>query len=490
MAEVSFDDLIPAKGQTRAPSELSFDDLVPAKPSVAADVAKQLGSGAVEAVPKIFTGDALFDPLALAGRGAIWAANKIAPENEYVKNLVGALKFLDSVSTPPNKDPMSISSALPSPQTTAGQFARPIGAATVGMLAGGASPASALIRGTVSGGASEALGQAADKFAPEYAPAARVTGSMLGTGGRPAKPATTAAKVVENAGADLDKFRDADVTLDQAPVIQWAKKQQVGLKNDFLDDQPAFKSLDTIANSTEPVPLGRLQQLRARMVKDASSTDGAKAQAALNVKDAIDDFIPSLQAKHVVNNAQNLPEAQALWQRGITNYGVGKTAEMLEKAKENARINNAAAHTGDNVNAIRQQVKPLLKNARMRSRFGPELAEQLEGINEGSPKLNFMRRVGSFVNGHNNFLPFLMGQEAFRDHGGLVGLLGGMAMGGAAKATGVGLNKLGFMNQADQLNEALNSVFSRGIGLPKPKPTLNPIVAKALAATTAARGGQ
>jgi hypothetical protein len=84
---------------------------------------------------------------------------------------------------------------------------------------------------------------------------------MLGTGGRAPKPATTAAKVLENAGSDLDTFRNADVTLDQKPVIDWAKKQQVQLKTDFSDDQSPYRHLDALANSSEPVPLGRMQQL-------------------------------------------------------------------------------------------------------------------------------------------------------------------------------------------------------------------------------------
>jgi hypothetical protein len=87
---------------------------------------------------------------------------------------------------------------------------------------------------------------------------------------------------------------------------------------------------------------------------------------------------------------------------------------MIERKRENAKINNNAVHTGDNgYNALQQSIKPILKNAQMRSRLGPDLTAKLMDMNEGSVKLNAMRRFGSFVNGHNNFLPFLMGQDAF-----------------------------------------------------------------------------
>jgi hypothetical protein len=91
------------------------------------------------------------------------------------------------------------------------------------------------------------------------------------------------------------------------------------------------------------------------LVHDAASTDRSHSQAAIDVTDALDEFIPKLTARDVVNNAQNLPSALQNWRKGVTNYGVGKLAEMIEQKRENAKINNNAAHTGDNgYNALQQ----------------------------------------------------------------------------------------------------------------------------------------
>ncbi len=149
----------------------------PAVPAPAAnsmlDTAKQFGSGLVEGTQNLNPMEAVSAMGDLAGRGALWAANKIAPNNDIVKQFQGAMKALDNLAIPPEKDPASITSALPPDD---GSLARTMGRFGLPALASPGSPAVNALSGV--GGAIGA--HEAKQIAPDN-PLGQVAGAVGGS---------------------------------------------------------------------------------------------------------------------------------------------------------------------------------------------------------------------------------------------------------------------------------------------------------------------
>ena len=295
--------------------------------------------------------------------------------------------------------------------------------------------------------------------------AAMAAGGLLA--GKGASPAAKAETYGTAAKANFKAFEQAPVTINAAVPEVAAKNAQNELAQRFFPaDTPAAKTIEPLIGSTTPLPLGRLQELRTRLNEQAKRSDTPEGAAALVVRSHIDNMLNNLTPQDAVVGANALPQAMQDLRAGQQNYAVKKQLQLVEDAQYKAELNNAAAHTGDNINAYRQQAKALLLNPKAMAKLGQtDTAQtQLKGLANGNFGLNTLRRADSFVNGHNNFLAPLMLSEAF---GLPTGILGGMAV----KTGGVLLNKAAMARENAKWNTLSNTIARGGVGVPLPQAT-------------------
>lgn len=470
MAAPNWDEL------STTPPAPSWDDLstTPPSPSTAGDVATQVAGHLAELPENIISAPAQLSRA--IGHGITYLANKIAPNSDYVKQMTQGQADQDKLAASAQAGAPLVSNVVPEAKTPEGKAAGYL----TDFLPGAALPGTIMQRlGRVLKPAaySAGAGAVADQVAPDYAPAARIAGAMLGSKGSEGEP-IKASQAFDVADKNYSDFRNADVSLSPATVSNWAKGLQTAMYNNDFESSPAYGKLAKYAAQTDPMPLSKLQVLHERLVQDsgAPGSDGGGARFA---KAALEDFIPKLQPSDAVNNAQNLPGAIASWQAGTKNSFVANTMKAVEDAQEKARLNNMAAFTGDNAdNQLRQQINSLLKNTKTKNRFA-NFRPQAEDVVEGNTGLNIARRINSFVNGHNNFLAPLMLNETF-------GLPAGIAGGLAVKTGGVILNKMQRAAQQQGINRLQNAISSQGVGLPSPGPSVNPWLARLLSGGLAA----
>jgi hypothetical protein len=332
-------------------------------------VLKQAGAGALTTIQPSESGfgglgDRIMDAPV---RGAIWLANKLAPDNDVVKQFSGAKDALDKLSLPPDKDPSNIASVLPAPQGTAERIARTAGAIAPGALAGG----QGLIRGAaLPAAASEAAGQAT--AGTEYEPAARmgaaaVTGGALAKGPEAMK-GPTSAEYFDASNKGYAQARAMDVAVKTEPMSALATQTMTELKTKGMTPRTApqtvgaLKDLQQTANpkngalSLSGSDLEAARQELTQIAKNRD-TDGAAAGHAI---EKLDDYLSNIKQADVhKGDAQTMA---MVFDEARQNWAAGKRMQSFEGSDERGKLNTSSAYSGQNTdNATRQSLKMLVR---------------------------------------------------------------------------------------------------------------------------------
>jgi hypothetical protein len=213
--------------------------------------------------------------------------------------------------------------------------------------------------------------------------AAMATGGVLAGRGKLPEPAT-AEEAGLAANKKFDAFREAPVTVRPDVVSDAAKNARNELSQRGLQDTPAGNAMasridDGTLTATQslqpfngrtPERLRDLQQLRTDLNDMAKRPDTPEGKAALVARSHVDQLLDNLTPAQTVTGGNRLAEAMQNLREGQALNRVKHQLNLVEGKEYRAEMNNAAAHTGDNINALRQQMKSLAINLSVFKWFG------------------------------------------------------------------------------------------------------------------------
>src|SRR5215475_1988457 len=381
------------------PPDAPWAQAAPTAGEAAIDVIKQVPSSIVSGVAGI-PGQAA-KLWGMAGRGAEylagpgegeraedlpWYRRLFAGDPEAIRQREEGLKAIE-------QQRKGMEQYLPEPQTEWGRSARNIGEVAAGSL--GVGP----WRGAIAAGAgSEALGRAAETFAPTLEPYARAAGAVIG--------GAKGAYAGERAGAELARRQLLDVEapfgtkqlyanfdrVAQGTPVDWqmmsAGKQQM---RNALAELPYDTALgEKLVTKLSAPTVDKLNAWRQGM-RDTlySKGEGASAQALTGVVDRMID--------------QSLPAGgpgASLLQQADRQFALTRLAQGLDKRISVAEGGTAATHSGANLdNKIRQAFQAFKKDERAWHALTGQEQLQIDGIIAGSPWVNGLRTVSNLFGG-------------------------------------------------------------------------------------------
>lgn len=312
------------------------------------------------------------------------------------------------------------------------------------LLRNAPSAASAFARGGLEGaayGAAHGAGAADDQNVAESAMRGAAMGGLIGAplaGGTQAiMNALARRSAVKAAPSIQDLRRDADAAYSTAR----AQNPQVPAFSDLaaqarptLSEQgflprlhpKVSAALDEIeATAGAGVPDFKTVEKMRRVAKSAAgSLEPDERRLGSMLVQAIDDM---------VDRTAPVPEIKT----GRELYGRMKRADLVEDATVRAIRRAATSGTGGNeVNAIRQNIRAILDNPKKLRGFSPDEIQAMEGVVSGTPGINAMRLVGR-MSPTSGALPLManIAAASVSPPALAVGALGMAAKGGAEAAT-------------------------------------------------------
>jgi hypothetical protein len=187
--------------------------------------------------------------------------------------------------------------------------------------------------------------------------------------------------------------------------------------------------------------LRKVEQRRQAIGSDvAGSLDSGERRIGVTMKGAIDDFLGKLRPGQVTGATQDeIDDAIRALRTGRNAVRKLKKSELVTGQIEKAADRASTAGTGGNqINAIRQNIRAILDSPKLRRGFSKEEIAQMRRVVRGGKVENTARWVGRLAPS-GGALP-LAGNLAAAGHTGGTSLIGS-AIGEAAQALGESLTK-------------------------------------------------
>lgn len=402
------------------------------------ETAAQFGAGSQSGIAQAlgFPVDAL--------TGAINGVGNLAGYGDVIQNPVGGSGTFEAMLSPFN-------AGIQDPQTATQRAARRIGeevgaSATMAPIALASAPGRAVPLATAAVEGMSALGSGtgasiANEMFPD-SPAADIIGALLGGGlggyGMGRALGMNGQDAVVRPGIEDQRMRAADaygeVRADQR-VLPPADTFDLGLDVDYrmaqerIDPrlQPGSSAVrDALVNDVmNPMRIEDVENLR-RLTQQALPATASPADQRLAgiMRDQITTYLDNL----------NDPVADAL-RTGRDAHRRASAAQTIADAETKAARRAASTGSGGNeINAMRQNLRSILDNPRKAKSFKPDELAQMAEIVSGSGGQNAMRRLSRFA----------------PSSGGLSSMLG---IGGALASPGVALPIMAVTEGAKALGE-------------------------------------
>jgi len=244
-------------------------------------------------------------------------------------------------------------------------------------------------------------------------------------------PSGEAIKTTAKAGFDTAKSSGAAVPAQD--VSNLALQARQSLESAGFRDYLAPKTFSALAELEKPpqgavASVADLHGIRRVLGKAATSPDATERSAASQVMVEIDKLLSTVS-----------PELKT----AVGNYAAAKRSDLVRGKLESADLNAASAHSGTNIdNSIRQQIRTVLTNPKLRRGFSKEELAQMEKIVRGTSAGNVIRATGNMLGGG----------------GGLGAVISGAAGYGAAGPAGVAAPAVGYA-----LKKAGNALTARQV---------------------------
>jgi hypothetical protein len=232
-------------------------------------------------------------------------------------------------------------------------------------------------------------------------------------------PTPSGEAIKSTAKAGFDAAKSSGVTVPAQDVANLATQARTSLESAGFRDYLAPKTFSALAELEKPpqgavASVADLHGIRRVLGKAAASPDATERSAAAQVMGEIDRLLATVS-----------PELKT----AVGNYAAAKRSDLVRGKLENADLNAASAHSGTNIdNSIRQQIRTILTNPRLRRGFSKEELVQMEKIVKGTSAGNVIRTVGNMLGGG----------------GGLGAVVSGAAGYGAAGPAGVAAPAIGY----------------------------------------------
>ena len=336
------------------------------------------------------------------------------------------------------------------PQTTAGEYAQTIAEFLPSAAIGGpAGIARRAVTAGVAGASSEAAGQAAEEYAPQFELPARVIGAFAAPSAGAKAVNKTFARSVER--PSLDSLRDAKnaayakvdkagVKFNEAEVNSIIAKANAAVaKLDYVPevDLQTAAALKTMQAQTDQVlTVGQLDKLRQGLYRRYGA-----ARNEQGIREMIDVIDEAILMKEPANKLmQTARQANKRY----------KKLELLEDAFKNAELSTAATNSGGNiVNKYRQAVASILKSKKKTQFFDDYEVKMMEQFVKGNFKDNTLRLIGKMAPTGGGLMQALnVGAIAYNP-----AMAGFTVAGTGAKA----LSDRGTMKQAEQILNTLST---------------------------------
>lgn len=406
-----------------------------AEPSVAMDVAKQLGSGVVAGVANIPSAPARIARLTATLLDS--GLTKLFPDSQYVKDMVDRDNKSFAAADALRKQGPFLENVLPAPETTAGQYARTIGEFAPAAAAGPGSVVRRAAQTVVPAVASETAGQAT--AGTDWETAARIAGALAGGVGEnavgrgaPKIPLPSADDLRDAARANYKQVQDMGVTIRPAPVANLSTKIESDLTDKGLTERNVPETYGVIRTLQNP-PTGSVmraqdfENARQELVQArANVANPREAVAANHAITALDDYLSNIPHGDVLSG--DARAASQLYDTARQNWAAASRLDMVNGKIDLGELNAATANAGANIdNATRQAVKQLIRpnnkgtTLAERSGFNQDEIDQMNTVARGTPVGNFVRYAGKL--GPNGAVSsFLHGDLALKTGGATIPL--------------------------------------------------------------------
>lgn len=246
---------------------------------------------------------------------------------------------------------------------------------------------------------------AANEIAPDSA-MAEIIGQLLGgatgaTGVQMAKPRPQQAPSMDDLYArQSDAYgrvdaSDSRLTPDSTTALQEAIKTRAA--RDTMDPVLAPKAHRTgekIGEMQTPT-INEVEKMRRLTGKVAGNLDPTEAGLGAGMKQEITDYLDNLKPDDVTGSD---PEAavSALREGRDMTRRIKKSEQIAEALTKGERRAATSGTGGNEVNAIRQNIRAILDSPKKRAGYTAEEIEAMEEIARGSTTQNILRGIGRF----------------------------------------------------------------------------------------------
>ncbi len=220
----------------------------------------------------------------------------------------------------------------------------------------------------------------------------------------PTPPAPEELKAAAKAGYEAAKT--SGVELKPTAITDFVTKAKSDLNADGINDILAPKTfgvLDKMGVAPEgaAVTVNDFRTMQRALGHAARSPDPTERLAASRAIESLNSHIENVPASGVLRGTpEEVAGVSDIIKKANANYAAYKRGETVSGRLDLAKLNAEAAHSGQNIdNAIRQQIKAILQNPKLRSGYSPQELDQMRSIVSGTSLGNLARGAGNLLGG-------------------------------------------------------------------------------------------
>lgn len=330
---------------------------------------------------------------------------------------------------------------------------------------------------------------AAQEIAPDSA-IAEIVGQLAGgvTGARMASPSVqpdipTLDGLRERQAAAYQRVEDAQATItpqsrEQLVEALRARMAQSNMHADL--HRPAAVTLGRLEALPENPTIYDVEQGRQLVGRDvAGSTEAGTRRLGVEMKNEIDNYLAQLDDTQMRGGDADSAVA-ALREGREATQRIART-EAVEEALQRGERRAATSGTGGNeVNAIRQNLRAILDNPRRRRQFSAEQLQAMDDIVRGTPSVNAARLLGRMAptSGALPMMANMASVGATASQGNLLGLI--------PAAVGEGAKAYAERATQGQVDGLMNMILADTSSAPRPTRPVDQALISALLARAAA----
>lgn len=329
---------------------------------------------------------------------------------------------------------------------------------------------------------------AAQELAPDSA-LAEITGQLLGggIGARAASPSVqpdipTLDDLRARQGAAYQRVEDSQATItpqsrDQLVAALRQRMVQSHMHPDL--HRPAAVTLGRLEELPSSPTIYDVEQGRQLVGRDvAGATEAGTRRLGVEMKSEIDDYLAQLDDTQMQGGDADSAVA-ALREGRETTQRIARASTVDEALQRGERRAATSGTGGNEVNAIRQNIRTILDNPKRRRQFNEDQLQAMDDIVRGTPSVNAARLLGRMAptSGALPMLANMASVGASASQGNLLGLI--------PAALGEGAKRYAERSTQGQVDGLTNMILANTSSAPQPTRPIDQAIISALVARAA-----